>query len=81
MTNWWNRNQKKTFNGVHKSYDKYETYTFEHIEILMFKQKYLAFVLLELSKLLMYETHYDKLQPYFGKEIYNYTTVGRIASC
>ena len=28
---------------------------------------YLGFTVLELSKLLMYETYYDKLQPYFGQ--------------
>ena len=27
------------------------------------------FFVLELSKLLMYETYYDELQPYFGQEI------------
>ena len=27
---------------------------------------YLGFTVLELSKKLMYETYYDKLQPYFG---------------
>ena len=29
---------------------------------------YLGFSVLELSELLMYETYYDKLQPYFGLE-------------
>ena len=29
---------------------------------------YLGFTVLELSKLHMYETYYDKLQPYFGQE-------------
>ena len=29
---------------------------------------YLGFVVLELSKLHMYETYYDKLQPYFGQK-------------
>ena len=29
---------------------------------------YLGFWVLELSKLLMYETYYDKLQPYFGQK-------------
>ena len=30
----------------------------------------LAFSVLELSKLLIYESYYDKLQPYFGQENY-----------
>ena len=34
----------------------------------MDKPIYLGFTVLELSKLLMYETYYDKLQPYFGQE-------------
>ena len=34
----------------------------------MDKPIYLGFAVLELSKLHMYETSYDKLQPYFGKE-------------
>ena len=32
----------------------------------MDKPIYLGFSVLELSKLLMYETYYDKLEPYFG---------------
>ena len=32
----------------------------------MDKPIYLGFAVLELSKILMYETYYDKLQPYFG---------------
>ena len=35
----------------------------------MDKPIYLGFSVLELSKLLMYETFYDKLQPYFKQEI------------
>ena len=34
----------------------------------MDKPTYLGFAVLELSKLHMYETYYDKLQPYFGEE-------------
>ena len=34
----------------------------------MDKPIYLGFALLELSKLLMYETYYDKLQPYFAEK-------------
>ena len=34
----------------------------------MDKPIYLGFAVLELSKLHMYETYYDKLQPYFGQE-------------
>ena len=59
---------KLTFNGVHKSYENCDSYTFKQNEVLMDKPIYLGFTVLELSKLHMYETYYDKLQPYFGQE-------------
>ena len=59
---------KLTFNGIHKSYENCDSYTFRQNEVLMDKPIYLGFVVLELSKLHMYETYYDKLQPYFGQE-------------
>ena len=59
---------KLTFNGIHKSYENYDSYTFKQNEVLMDKPIYLGFSVLELSKLLMYETYYDILQPYFGQE-------------
>ena len=34
----------------------------------MTKPIYLGFSVLQLSKLLMYETNYDTVQPYFGRE-------------
>ena len=37
-------------------------------EIVMDKAIYVGFAILELSKLHMYETYYDTLQPYFGQE-------------
>ena len=60
---------KLTFNGIHKSYENCDSYTFKQNEVLMDKPIYLGFAVLELSKLHMYETYYDKLQPYFGQEI------------
>ena len=59
---------KVTFNGFHKSYENCDSYTFKQNEVLMDKPIYLGFTVLELSKILMYETYYDKLQPYFGQE-------------
>ena len=59
---------KLTFNGIHKSYENYDSYTFKQNEVLMDKPIYLGFSVLELSKFLMYETYYDILQPYFGQE-------------
>ena len=47
---------------------KYDSFTFKQNEVMMDKPIYLGFSVLELSKLLMYESFYDKLQPYFGEE-------------
>ena len=59
---------KLTFNRIHKSYESCDSYTFKQNEVLMDKPIYLGFTVLELSKLLMYETYYDKLQSCFGQE-------------
>ena len=47
---------KLTFNGIHKPYTNFYSYTFKQNEVLMEKPVYLGFAILELSKLLMYET-------------------------
>ena len=59
---------KITFNGIHESYEKCDSYTFGQNEVVMYKATYVGFSVLELSKLHMYETYYDTLQPYFGEE-------------
>ena len=59
---------KLTFNGIHKSYDNCDSYAFKQNEVLMDKPIYLGFSVLKFSNLLMYETYYDILQPYFGQE-------------
>ena len=59
---------KLTINGIHRSYENYDSYTIKQNEVLMDKPIYLGFSVLELSKLLLYETYYDKLQPYFAQE-------------
>ena len=59
---------KLTLNGIHKFYTNYDSYTFEQNEVVTDKPTYLGFALLELSKILMCETYYDKLQPYFGQK-------------
>ena len=59
---------KLPFNGIHKSYENCDSYTFKQNEVLMEKPIYLRFAILALSKLHMYETYYDILQPYFGRE-------------
>ena len=45
-----------------------DSYTFKHNDVLMNKPIYVGFDMLELSQLHMYETYYNKLQPYFGQE-------------
>ena len=59
---------KLIFSGIHKSYENYDTFTFKQNEVLMEKPINLGFSVLELSKSLMYETYYDKLQPYFREK-------------
>ena len=60
---------KLVFNGIHKSYENCVSYTFEKDELVMDKAISVGFSILELSKLNMYETYYNTLQPYFGKTI------------
>ena len=45
---------KVNFDGIHKSYTNYDSYTFKQNEVLMDKPSYLGFAILELSKLLRY---------------------------
>ena len=59
---------KQTFNGIHKSYENCDSYTFRENEVKMDKPIYLGFSVIELSKLLMYENYYDILHQYFGQE-------------
>ena len=56
------------FDGIHESYQDYDSYTFKTNVIRMESPIYLGFAILELSKLLMYETYYDKLQKHFGQD-------------
>ena len=45
---------KITFNGIHRSYTNYDSYTLKQNEVLMDKPIYLRFERFKLSKLLMY---------------------------
>ena len=77
------RQSKLTFNGIHKSYENYDSYTFEKNGVVMDKAIFVGFAILELSKLHKYETYYDTLQPSFGQEnlqLYYIDTYGMILS-
>ena len=63
-----NQQSKLTFNGIQKSYENCDSYIFKQNEVLVDNPIYLGFTVLELSKLLMYETYYGILQPYFGQD-------------
>ena len=60
--------RKLSFNGICKSFSNCDSYLEKEHEILMDRPIYLGFAILELSKIHMYETYYDTLQPYFGQE-------------
>ena len=47
---------KLIFNGFQKLYETCESYSFKQKKVLMDEPVYLGFAVLELSKLLMYET-------------------------
>ena len=63
-----NRQSKLTFNGIQKSNENYDSYTFKQNQVVMDKAIYVGFAILELSKLHMYEIYYVTLQPYFGQD-------------
>ena len=48
---------KLIFNGLHKSYENCDSYTFKQSDVLMDKPIYVGFALLELTKLHIYETY------------------------
>ena len=62
------KQSKLNFNGILESYTIYDSYNFKQIQIFMDKPIYLGFVVLELSKLLMYETKFNNFQPNCGSE-------------
>ena len=57
-----------TFNGIQKSYKNCDSDTVKQNEVFMDQPIYFGFSVLELSKLHMYGTYFDKLQPHFGQE-------------
>ena len=67
--NFMKHQSKSKINGTHKSYSNFCSYILKHKEDVMDKPIFIGFAKLELSKLLMYESYYDKLPAYFGEKI------------
>ena len=55
---------KLTFNGIHKSYTSYGSYTIKQREVPMDEPIYVGFAVSQWSRLLMYETQCDKFLTY-----------------
>ena len=63
-----NRQSKLSFDDKIAEYGKFSLYSSNKESIKFTKPIYVGFSVLELSKLLMYEWYYDKMQPYFGED-------------
>ena len=61
-----NRQSKLSFDDKIAEHEKFIFYSFNKETIKYTKPIYVGFCVLELSKLLMYEWCYDKMQTYFG---------------
>ena len=63
-----NRQSKLSFDDKIAEYEKFILYSFKEESNKFTKPIYVGFSLLELSKLLMYEWYYDKMQQHFGED-------------
>ena len=63
-----NRQSKLSFDDKIAEYEKFSLFSFNKESNKFTKPIYVEFSVLELSKLLMYEWYYDKMQPYFGED-------------
>ena len=64
------RQSKLSFKGIMDHYSKFSVYKFDKEKTVFDKPFYLGFTVLELSKQLMYEFYYNKLQPYWQNKIH-----------
>ena len=77
IKNIFKQQSKLTLNGIHISYENYDSYTFKQNQVVMDKAIYVGFAVSELSKLHLYESYYDRLQHFFWtgkfpKALYRY---------
>ena len=63
-----NRQSKLSFDDKYAENEKFNLYSINKESIKFTKPIYVGFSVLELSKLLMYERYYDKVEPYFGED-------------
>ena len=63
------RQSKLSFKGISIHYKEFSSYKYDKEKKVFDKPIYLGFSVLELSKLLMYEFYYHKLQPYCNNKI------------
>ena len=63
------RQSKLGFKGIVDHYSKFSVYKFDKEKTVFDKPIYLGFTVSELSKLLMYDFYYNKLQPYWKQSI------------
>ena len=63
-----NRQSKLSFDDKIAEYEKCNLYSFNKESIKFTKPIYVGFCVLELSKLLMNEWYYNKMQSYFGED-------------
>ena len=60
------RQSKLSFKGIVNHYSEFSVYKYDKEKTVFYKPIYLGFSVLELSKLLMYEFYYHKLQSYYN---------------
>ena len=63
-----NRESKFSFDDKIAEFEKFNLYSFNKESIKFTKPIYVGFSVLQLSKLLMYEWYYDKMQQCFGED-------------
>ena len=63
-----NPQSKISFDDKNADYEKFSLYSFTKESIKFTKPIHVGFSVLDLSKLLMYEWFYDKMQPYFRED-------------